>query len=54
VIGDTPNDIRCAKYFGARAVSVATGSFSRNQLEKHDPDLLLENLGEVSDWSRIF
>ncbi len=53
VIGDTPNDIRCAKYFGARAVSVATGSFNRDQLEKHDPDLLLENLREITDWNRF-
>ncbi|MCC5907851.1 MAG: HAD family hydrolase [Balneolaceae bacterium] len=52
IIGDTPNDIRCAKYFGAKAISVTTGSFNRDQLEKHDPDLLLENLGEVTDWSR--
>jgi phosphoglycolate phosphatase len=52
VIGDTPNDIRCAKHFGAKSVSVTTGSFNRDQLKKHDPDLLLENLQEVEDWSR--
>src|SRR5690606_23071909 len=32
VIGDTPRDIACARAFGARAVAVATGSSSREQL----------------------
>ncbi|HWS88259.1 MAG TPA: HAD hydrolase-like protein [Pyrinomonadaceae bacterium] len=48
VIGDTPNDIACARHFGARAVAVATG---RNQtpdgLLRHSPDALLPDLADT-------
>lgn len=47
VIGDTPNDIRSAKYFGATSVAVTTGSYKRNDLEIHKPDRLVENLQEL-------
>ncbi|ABX06615.1 MAG TPA: hydrolase [Herpetosiphon sp.] len=48
VIGDTPFDIACAKIAGACSVAVASGKFSREQLSEHQPDLLLENLGELA------
>ena len=45
VIGDTPNDIACARHFGARVVAVATGRIhSAGDLRAHDPDALLPNL----------
>src|SRR5438270_553482 len=45
VIGDTPNDIACARHFGARVVSVATGRVhSADVLREHEPDALLPNL----------
>src|SRR5207253_3916598 len=45
VIGDTPNDIACARHFGARVVAVATGRIhSDADLRAHDPDALLPNL----------
>ncbi|HMB41070.1 MAG TPA: HAD hydrolase-like protein [Balneolaceae bacterium] len=47
IIGDTPNDIRSAKYFGARSVAVTTGSFSSEDLKVHKPDKLVENLREL-------
>lgn len=47
IIGDTPNDIRSAKYFGATSVAVTTGSFSREDLKAHNPDQLVENLREM-------
>ncbi len=50
VIGDTPNDIRCAKYFGAVSVAVTTGGFTRKELEKYEPDLLLDHLGDTGSW----
>jgi phosphoglycolate phosphatase len=44
VIGDTPLDIRCARAIGARAVAVATGWHSEEELTQHEPDLLLTSL----------
>jgi phosphoglycolate phosphatase len=49
VIGDTPNDISCAKHFGARALAVATGrSHSIEILRAHEPDALLEDLSDAA------
>lgn len=50
VIGDTPKDILCAKYFGARVVAVATGNFTREELKKYDPDYLLDDLSKPEEW----
>jgi len=48
VIGDTPNDIDCARHFGARAVAVGTGrSFSETQIRACKPDALLPDLADV-------
>jgi phosphoglycolate phosphatase len=45
VIGDTPNDILCARHFGARVVAVATGRVhSAEDLRAHEPDALLTDL----------
>ena len=44
VIGDTPRDIACARAGGALAVAVATAFHSREELEKHHPDLVLDDL----------
>ena len=44
VIGDTPLDIRCARAIGARAVAVATGWHSEEELTAHGPDLFLTDL----------
>ncbi|MGH9882655.1 MAG: HAD family hydrolase, partial [Pyrinomonadaceae bacterium] len=48
VIGDTPNDIACARHFGARVVVVGTGRlFSHEDLLKCKPDALLPDLSSV-------
>ncbi|MEO8438715.1 MAG: HAD family hydrolase [Spartobacteria bacterium] len=47
VIGDTPHDIACGKAVGARTIAVTTGSFSRAQLAKHQPDLIVDDFAEV-------
>lgn len=44
VIGDTVNDIRCARSIGANVVAVATGGNSRIELEKENPELALDDL----------
>jgi phosphoglycolate phosphatase-like HAD superfamily hydrolase len=38
IIGDTPRDIGCARAFGARAIAVATGWHSVEDLAVHRPD----------------
>jgi phosphoglycolate phosphatase len=47
VVGDTPRDIACARAGGARVVAVATGHFSRAELEAHQPDIVLDDLHDT-------
>ena len=47
IIGDTEHDIGCARAFGARAMGVATGSFSVDFLNHHRPDALFADLGDL-------
>jgi phosphoglycolate phosphatase len=44
VIGDTPLDVRCARAIGARAVAVATGWHSIDELTRTAADHVLEDL----------
>jgi len=45
VIGDTPNDVACARHFGARVLAVATGRVhSAEDLAVCEPDALLPDL----------
>ncbi|HEY6661217.1 MAG TPA: HAD hydrolase-like protein [Pyrinomonadaceae bacterium] len=49
VIGDTPNDIDCARHFGARAVAVGTGRFySIEEILECKPDALLPDLADTN------
>jgi phosphoglycolate phosphatase-like HAD superfamily hydrolase len=50
VVGDTPRDVQCARAIGAKAVAVATGGHSRDELRPTDPDLLLADLTETAPW----
>ncbi|MFY1700165.1 HAD family hydrolase [Micromonospora sp. WMMA1923] len=43
VIGDAPNDIACARHAGFW-VAVVTHRASREELSKHDPDVILDGL----------
>jgi phosphoglycolate phosphatase-like HAD superfamily hydrolase len=49
VIGDTPLDVRCARAIGARAVAVATGWHTHEELAEHGPDLLLSDLSDATE-----
>jgi phosphoglycolate phosphatase len=49
VIGDTPADIRCARAISARAVAVATGMYSRDQLHPYAPDHLFDDLSATQE-----
>ena len=44
VIGDTPLDVACAHAHGARAVAVATGSYSCDDLREAGADVVVETL----------
>jgi phosphoglycolate phosphatase len=48
VIGDTPNDIDCARHFGARAIALGTGRFyPTEELLACKPDAFLGDLSDV-------
>jgi phosphoglycolate phosphatase-like HAD superfamily hydrolase len=44
VVGDTIHDIAAARNAGARAIAIATGTFTLEQLRERQPDLLLRDL----------
>jgi phosphoglycolate phosphatase len=48
VIGDTPFDIRCGKFIGAKVLAVATGGATLEELKKHKPDWAVEDLTQIS------
>lgn len=55
VIGDTPNDIMCARHGGMAAVAVGTGRmYSREDLLAHSPDAFLPDLSDVEMVLRTF
>lgn len=54
VIGDTPNDIACARHFGARAVGVGTGRVNNVEtLRPHSPDVLLPDLADTNSVMEV-
>ncbi len=46
VIGDTPNDVKCARAIGAKCVAVATGWHSAAELAAANADLVLDDLSQ--------
>jgi phosphoglycolate phosphatase-like HAD superfamily hydrolase len=48
VIGDTPFDVRCGKFIGAKTLAVATGGATLDELKKHKPDWAMEDLTQIS------
>jgi phosphoglycolate phosphatase len=49
VIGDTPADIQCGRGIGARAIAVATGHFTVEELEEHDAVAVFADLSPTRD-----
>ena len=48
IIGDTPNDIACARHFGARSLAVGTGRFySEEEILICKPDAWLPDLSDT-------
>lgn len=52
VIGDTPADLHCGRAIGARAIGVATGHYSVEELRSHGPAAVFENLSRTADVVR--
>lgn len=50
IIGDTPHDIRCGQHRGVKAIAVATGPYSSEELSLHEPDFLF---GDFSDPEQV-
>jgi phosphoglycolate phosphatase-like HAD superfamily hydrolase len=48
VIGDTPFDVRCGKFIGAKTLAVATGGAKLDGLKKCQPDLAVADLTHIS------
>ncbi|MFN2636363.1 MAG: HAD family hydrolase [Gemmatimonadaceae bacterium] len=44
VIGDTPADIDCGRELGARAIGVASGHYTVEQLQEHNPYAVFQSL----------
>ena len=47
VIGDTPADIRCGESIGARAIGVATGRYTVQELAEHGAYAVFETLADT-------
>lgn len=48
VIGDTPADIRCGETIGARAIGVATGRYTTEELASHGAYAVFETLADTN------
>jgi phosphoglycolate phosphatase len=48
VVGDTPFDIRCGKFIGAKVLAVATGGATLDELKKCQPDWAVKDLTQIS------
>jgi len=53
VVGDTPHDIACARACNIRALAVATGRHSADQLQALKPDALFENFADPNAFWRV-
>jgi phosphoglycolate phosphatase-like HAD superfamily hydrolase len=49
VIGDTPADVRCGESIGARAIGVATGRYSTEELASHGAYAVFETLSDTDE-----
>ncbi|HAW27563.1 MAG TPA: haloacid dehalogenase [Planctomycetaceae bacterium] len=54
VLGDTPNDITCARAIGANVIAVATGVYSLEELRQCEPDYLFEHFEDVHAVLTLF
>jgi HAD superfamily hydrolase (TIGR01509 family) len=50
IVGDSVSDVRAGKAAGAATVAVLSGLFSREELAKEKPDLILEDATRLPDY----
>jgi HAD superfamily hydrolase (TIGR01509 family) len=50
VVGDSVADIKAGKTAGIKTIAVLSGIFSREELEREKPDLILESANELPDF----
>jgi HAD superfamily hydrolase (TIGR01549 family) len=50
IVGDSVTDIKAGKTVGIKTVAVLSGIFSREELEKEKPDLILESVNQLPDF----
>lgn len=48
IIGDTPADLQCGRSIGARAIGVATGHYSVDDLMQYDAAAIFEDLSDTN------
>lgn len=48
IIGDTPADLTCGRGVGARAIGVATGHYSVEELQSHAPHAVFADLADTA------
>ena len=53
VIGDTPRDIKAGFEADAKTIAVATGTYTKEELRKFNPDFVFENLKDNQGITRI-
>lgn len=53
VIGDTPADLSCGVAIGARAIGVATGYYSVDDLRQHEAAAIFQDLSCTEDVVRV-
>lgn len=53
VVGDTPNDVECARVVGATPVAVATGSYSVDQLREAGADIVFDDLSDTPAFLQL-
>jgi phosphoglycolate phosphatase-like HAD superfamily hydrolase len=53
VIGDTPHDIECSRAIGAKTIAVATGGYSLDELQSHQPWRVMHELPPVDEFLQL-
>lgn len=53
VVGDTPADIACGRSVGAKAIGVATGHYSVDDLREHEPYAVFADLSDTAAVMKV-